>query len=72
MSMGSVSSYHEHGPYQVCLPTVSNDQMARVIVKYLRAHPENLHWKAGQLTMLAFLEAFPCKNLQKIPTEVKP
>ena len=72
MANGSISAYHDHGPWQVCLPDTSHEQLARVMVKYLREHPEQLHWRSGQVAMLALFQAFPCKNPQPLSTEVRP
>jgi hypothetical protein len=45
-----------------CVPVeVSNVQATRVVVKYLKAHPEDLHQRDTTLTVLALKEAFPCK-----------
>ena len=46
-----------------CTPEsgVSNDQAARIVVKYLKEHPEKLHEKESLLAIEAFMEAFPCK-----------
>ncbi len=51
------------GATKVCLPTggVTNDQAARIVVKYLRANPETLH-QSGRISLLvATAEAFKCK-----------
>lgn len=46
-----------------CLPTnIKNGQAARIVVKYLRAHPEQLHRSGAILAVTAFAEAFPCPN----------
>ena len=37
-------------------------QMVRVLVKWLKEHPERLHEPAGLIFELAFKNAFPCKN----------
>ncbi len=37
-------------------------QAIRVIVKYLKEHPEDLHHNAMLLTNLALKSAFPCKT----------
>ncbi len=37
-------------------------QATRVVVKYLKDHPEQLHNNMITLTILAFKKAFPCKN----------
>lgn len=48
---------------QVCIPTgTTNEQHLRVIVKYLRDHPEKLHEPAGSLSLEALKAAFPCRN----------
>ena len=39
---------------------VSNIQMARVLVKYLEEHPENLQYDAEGLVITAYHKAFPC------------
>lgn len=47
-----------------CFPEkerLSTMQLTRIIVKYLEAHPMDLHKPGAQLVMIAFLEAFPCK-----------
>ncbi len=37
-------------------------QLARVVVKWLREHPERLHELKGTLTIAALREAFPCER----------
>ena len=45
-----------------CIPDgVKVGQMLRVVVKYLRDHPEELHNDSAELVVAAFLTAFPCK-----------
>lgn len=45
-----------------CLPEGStNCQYIRVLVAYLRSHPEKLHEKHIALTLSTFHEAWPCK-----------
>ncbi|MBR7196473.1 Rap1a/Tai family immunity protein [Pseudomonas sp. 14A] len=48
---------------QTCLPLsgISNGQAARVVVKYLKENPEQLHQDEGILTLLVLKHAFPCK-----------
>lgn len=41
---------------------LQNQQAARIVVKYLRAHPERLHEPAVLLVTLALSEAFPCRK----------
>jgi hypothetical protein len=58
----SANSHHESGPH-VCMPNegIENGQAARIIVKYLKDHPEELHEFASLLAMEAFQNAFPCR-----------
>jgi len=45
----------------VCTPNkVSNGQMVRVVLKYLREHPEELHRDKLLLVSAAYLKAWPC------------
>jgi hypothetical protein len=46
-----------------CLPPagISNDQAMRVVIKWLEAHPEELHESSRMLVLLALRDAFPCK-----------
>ena len=45
-----------------CMPEgVSLSQLARVIVKYMEEHPEELHFAAGDLAAHAFMDTFPCE-----------
>jgi hypothetical protein len=44
-----------------CIPIgVSTGQGARVVIKYLRDHPEQLHEDGPILTFNALIAAFPC------------
>jgi hypothetical protein len=44
-----------------CIPYgVQNEQLARIYVKYLEQHPEQLHLNASSLLMECFKNAFPC------------
>ena len=49
-------------PLLVCFPEagISNGQATRIVVKYLKNHPEKLHLPAISLAFSAFIEAFPC------------
>ena len=46
----------------VCLPEdgISNGQAAKVVIKYLEEHPEQLHVADSGLAFLALMDAFPC------------
>lgn len=46
---------------KICFPHgVSNDQIIKVILRFLRAHPERLHEDFRILSMVAALQAWPC------------
>ena len=45
-----------------CLPSnITLLQAIRVVVKYLKDHPESLHTDGSGLAILALIKAFPCK-----------
>ena len=45
-----------------CIPEqVQVIQLARILVKYLESHPEELHEDQSFLISKAFLKAFPCR-----------
>jgi len=45
-----------------CIPgEVQVIQLARILVKYLESHPEELHEDDSYLVHKAFLKAFPCE-----------
>lgn len=48
---------------RACLPErgIDNGQATRVVVAYLKKNPALLHKNEVVLTMLAFLDAYPCK-----------
>ncbi|RWO19069.1 Rap1a/Tai family immunity protein [Mesorhizobium sp.] len=49
----------------LCVPTeVRTTQYARIVVKYLDAHPEELHQDGSYLAYMALNSAFPCKEAQ--------
>lgn len=55
-------------PDMTCIPNEVNlAQMARILVKWLRDHPERLHESAIILTLDAFHDAFPCHADTKKP-----
>ena len=49
---------------QTCFPQerLTGIQATLIVLKYLRANPEELHESASQLAFLAFHEAFPCSK----------
>lgn len=50
-------------PY-FCAPDrgVTNGQNARILINYLEEHPEKLRQGNLNLTLAAFIDAFPCQN----------
>lgn len=51
------------GSIKVCMPEngIDNGQATRIVVSYLRKNPASLHENEVVLTMLAFIDAYPCK-----------
>lgn len=48
-------------PAPWCMPpTATAIQVGRVLVKYIRAHPETAHESPSVLALYAFRDAFPC------------
>lgn len=49
-------------PDLYCSPEqgVTKDQSVRIVVKYLKDHPESLHKAESTLIILAYIDAFPC------------
>jgi hypothetical protein len=51
-------------PY--CIPSeVTSGQMSRVLIKFIKDHPEKAHSKTSVLEIEAFMNAFPCKQPSK-------
>ena len=49
-------------PGRPCLPEgISTVQGVRIVVKYLKDHPEKLHYENTLLVMTALKGAFPCR-----------
>ena len=48
---------------KACFPSkgISAEQAVRLIVEWLKKHPENLHKSGSDEMLLAFANAFPCK-----------
>lgn len=51
-------------PMRTCFPSegIDNGQAVRIVVQYLKRHPEKLHEDEVLLSMLGFRSAFPCKK----------
>ncbi|MGA2903984.1 MAG: Rap1a/Tai family immunity protein [Candidatus Korobacteraceae bacterium] len=53
---------HKNVPGPYCLPEeVENGQLIRVVLKYVKDHPEKAHMRTGPLAVLAWQKAFPCR-----------
>jgi hypothetical protein len=52
-----------------CANGVTYTQEREVVVKFLKAHPQDLHYSAASLTLKALLEAFPCDTSRALPQE---
>jgi hypothetical protein len=59
---GELSDQKPQKPLQFCLPAsgIPAIQAARIIVKYLKDHPEQLHLDGMGLTVAALKDSFPC------------
>ena len=57
-----VASVAYKSPRLVCVPEgVTVGQSAKVVERYLEAHPENLHFGARVLVFAALMATWPCK-----------
>jgi hypothetical protein len=50
----------------ICLPNagITNDQAVRIVVKYLRDNPAELHKTARSSLLVSFALAFPCETMK--------
>ena len=61
VAMSQVYEYRLKKAAFLCVPTsVTNGQSARISLKYLRDHPEELHEQSSVLAFKALQAAFPC------------
>jgi hypothetical protein len=53
----------ENSKFKACFPKggIRNDQGVRIVLSYLKSNPAFLHEDEVALTMLAFIDAYPCK-----------
>lgn len=57
----ATKAHYEMASTRICLPErFEYDQMVRVVVKFLRDHPEDLHHPRVALRYAALHAAFPC------------
>ena len=67
MVRGIIGTNHEYAVKTktafFCLPIegIKYTQAVRVVVKYLKEHPEKLHESAASLAIASLTEAFPCQ-----------
>ena len=56
-----------HGvPVQLCVPSdVTGTQMVKIVEKYGKEHPEDLHLPAASLVAKALLQVYPCASKPK-------
>ena len=49
-------------PSPFCLPKegVENGQMVKIVLKYIRNHPEQAHDSGSQMVLQGLMDAFPC------------
>jgi hypothetical protein len=53
-------------PQPYCVPSeVTTGQLIRVLIKFIKDHPEKAHSKTKVLEVEAFINAFPCKQPSK-------
>ena len=45
-----------------CIPAATMLELAKVVVKYLNDHPNQLHKSYSQLVILALSDAYPCQS----------
>jgi hypothetical protein len=57
-----IGKVHGHLPIPYCLPpNVTNDELAKVVIKYADQHPEQLHETAPYFIAKALSVTFPCR-----------
>jgi len=64
------TALHPRAQPFLCPPREFNEQQgARIILRYLDTHPEQLHLPGGALVLDAFRAAFPCTPAPGQPTQ---
>jgi Ssp1 endopeptidase immunity protein Rap1a len=57
-----ISNLYAGEGFKFCPPSTGTvEEAARVMVKFMENHPEQLHKELSMVGMLAFQEAWPCK-----------
>jgi hypothetical protein len=63
IGLASVGQDLSRPEWQSCAPATSNpQQLARVVVDFIEAHPERMREDFKRLTLEAFHDAWPCKS----------
>jgi hypothetical protein len=59
-----VQSSIRQSPKIYCSPEdgISTEQVRRIVIKFMKEHPKELHGSARTLVLLALKDAFPCKQ----------
>lgn len=61
--VGVADVYSNQTANNMCLPkNATEEQLADVVTKYLRQHPEERHYTAQSDVLVALAEAFPCNR----------
>ena len=67
-AVDTISVYEMEGCPLICIPEeVTMGQAMRVIMKYIKDHPEQLHAHAAVITIVALKGAFPCTVSKSSP-----
>jgi hypothetical protein len=54
-------------PKPFCRPdNTENGQLVKIVLKYIREHPEDAHQPTGLIVLWAFQRAFPCLKTMEI------
>jgi Rap1a immunity proteins len=63
LGLGFVGQDLSRPEWQSCAPATTNaQQLARVVVDFIEAHPERMREDFRRLTLEAFHDAWPCKS----------
>jgi len=63
MGLASIGKDLSRPEWQFCAPTTTNaQQLVRVVVDFIEAHPDRMHGDFKQLTLEAFHNAWPCES----------
>ena len=66
LHMNNYYEYNQKGATLFCQPDGNTiGQAARIVVKYLQEHPEELHKRESMLAIEALRVAFPCASIKK-------